>query len=83
MNAKRFFIILTIIALLLTACASAATPIIEEMVAHEAEAPAEAAPDLKPQPAGPAEPPADSGDSPDPSQGCESFFLAGCQISPA
>jgi len=56
MNTKRFIIIFTILALLLTACASAATPIIEEMVAAEAEAFEEPALDVEPEPAGPAEP---------------------------
>ncbi len=69
MNTKRFFITFTLLALLLTACASAATPIIEEMIAAEAEAPAEALPDVEPQPSGPAEPSdasTDSGDGPAP-----------------
>lgn len=56
MNIKRFFITFTILALLLTACGSAATPIIEEMIAGEAEAPAESILDVQPEPAGPAEP---------------------------
>jgi hypothetical protein len=65
MNTKRFFIIFTILALILTACGSAATPIIEEMVVAEAEAPAESILDVEPEPAGPAEPsdaPAEPGD---------------------
>ena len=52
MNAKRIFIIITLAALILTACASAATPIIEEMVAAEAEMPVEVLPDVAPQPSG-------------------------------
>ncbi len=50
MNTKRIFISFTILALLLTACASAATPIIEEMVASEAEAPAMELPATEPDP---------------------------------
>jgi len=56
MNTKRLFISFTILAILLTACASAATPIIEEMAALEAEAPAEILQDIAPEPAGPADP---------------------------
>lgn len=56
MNTKRLFISFTILAILLTACASAATPIIEEMAAFEAEAPAEVLQDVAPEPAGPADP---------------------------
>jgi hypothetical protein len=56
MKTKRFFIIFTILALLLSACASAATPIIEEMVASEAEAFEKPVLDVEPEPAGPAEP---------------------------
>jgi hypothetical protein len=56
MNTKRFFISFTILALLLTACASAATPTIEEMAAYEAEAPAEVFQDIAPEPADPSEP---------------------------
>lgn len=56
MNTKRFFITLTLLALILTACASVATPILEEMVAAEAEMPAEPGLDVAPQASGPAEP---------------------------
>ena len=63
MKIKRTLISFIILAILLTACASAATPIIEEMVQYEAEAPAE-----KPaaQPQGPTAPDASptDGDAP-------------------
>jgi len=65
MKTKRFFIIFTILALLLSACASAATPIIEEMVALEAEAFEKPVLDVEPEPAGPAEasdPPVEPGE---------------------
>lgn len=63
MKIKRTLIIFTILAIILTACASAATPIIEEIAQMEAEAPAEK-PAARPQePAAPDAPPSD-GDAP-------------------
>ncbi|MFN2151332.1 MAG: DUF4349 domain-containing protein [Anaerolineales bacterium] len=63
MKIKRTLISFIILAILLTACASAATPIIEEMVQYEAEAPAEK-PAAQPQgPTAPDAPPTD-GDAP-------------------
>jgi len=69
MNTKRFFILFTLIAIVLTACGSAATPIIEEFVAHEAEASAGVVLDVEPEPANPPEPSgssAEPGDDPVP-----------------
>ena len=54
MKIKRLLIIITLLAILLSACATAATPIIQEMVEFEAEAPREEKPALD------TEPPADS-----------------------
>jgi hypothetical protein len=56
MITKQFFIIFTIFALVLTACASAATPIIEEMASAEAEAFEEPNLDVEPKPIDPTEP---------------------------
>lgn len=64
MNTKRFFISVTILALLLSACASAATPIIEDMAAYEAEAIVEVPQNVEPEPVSPSKPsdqPADPG----------------------
>ncbi len=63
MKTKRFFISFTLLTILLTACASAATPIIEEMVAYESEAPVEAVLDVEPSgPSEPADPPVAPGE---------------------
>ena len=56
MNTKRTFTTFILLALLLTACASAATPIIEEMVEYEAKAPGEVIQDAQPEPKGQDEP---------------------------
>ena len=56
MNTKRFIVIFTLLALILTACGSAATPIIEEMLIAEAEIPVDAILDVEPEPASPPEP---------------------------
>jgi hypothetical protein len=66
MNIKRTFTLLTLLILLLTACASAATPIIEEMIAYEAEAPEDLVLDVEPEPPGPTDP---SDPSVDPDEG--------------
>jgi len=63
MKIKRTLISFIILAILLTACASAATPIIEEMVQYEAEAPAEKSAAQPQGPTAPDAPPAD-GDAP-------------------
>jgi hypothetical protein len=54
MKIKQYLIIITLLVILLSACATAATPIIQEMVEFEAEAPREEKPASEPEP--PADP---------------------------